>query len=799
MLKWKYNIFCIDRMWENIWGYDLEISSFNPGDYLSLDSSIEKVEEKINILRENENLRSRFLKEYTLNTQLSDLIELREDFSELKTRWITDKTKFKLSHEFGDLYQDVIKNWDILDNVESIKEIINKEKEKRTDTNDLITRNPTMRDFVEKNINFNLWLSAFKNNEAVNKFCDIFTLEYLNFLYREDNDGWLELLHRNLKSRKWLYIESEKLDELVRQSIVWILKKWYLLEKTKITINLSNWEKQNFNLRPIIIDEWKEALSNNYEDIWVLILELDNNLNKESIKNILSLIDWHNLLYNKLSLIYKLKFPNKLLWLNLLEGLSKKLENIIKEEISNIEARIDSNKENIDISQDIKKIKTLLSTIKSILLKEFILKFDITEIEKDLKIRVEKKYIDFNISHISKSMIWKLSNWNLKNNLWLTRKRISELQEKVANNNILPTVLKIKYYHIIDKFNDNIIEKLLGIYILKSKSKEIEDRWDISHPSFQEQLAFGVDRWEIDIQLMKKIIIKWYHHAFKKEFVTNTWKKGLNNLKKYESRWREIFWEILWETIWNRKVAEDLFLLTWVEGNAVPRWSNSKWAVWYFQILPTTAEGHWMKNISDLNDPIKSAKIAANYLLYLYKKADWNSIDEKIYNSILEYNWGWSKRLQEHKKENINNTILEVSKWLNWCNVKLRSWKWTVIETINSINYKVHNKNFNASKEIKWEYHFWILDAWKIYQNKLWWKKKQILSQYNNYLILKRDDKNIKSWLTVKEEKECMLDQLLWKNKITDWIEWYRRTILNQQHMYPEQFIAAKLAYDEMK
>ena len=166
-----------------------------------------------------------------------------------------------------------------------------------------------------------------------------------------------------------------------------------------------------------------------------------------------------------------------------------------------------------------------------------------------------------------------------------------------------------------------------------------------------------------------------------------------------------------------------------------------------FQILHSTAL-LFDKNITEeelLNNPIKSAKIAAKYIKQLIKteknKDNTLTDDELIKIAITKYNWGLSARFNSKNKTDIFKTIYLIYKELIY--IKSRSKE--SIDSIIELIIETEKKFFNIDRLEKWKSNFRILEH-----------------------------KN-----PTKED-------------INNWIDRYIEKILKQQAHYPIQFNAIK-------
>jgi len=364
---------------------------------------------------------------------------------------------------------------------------------------------------------------------------------------------------------------------------------------------------------------------------------------------------------------------------------------------------------------------------------------------------------------------------NVKNEIGLiiTKKEVKPISINELFASIKPKYSKKTEYSIETKYSkteeSNIkeqnIEKIeISIEELFKKyywDKPVTNRWEINSIFFTKNLYFAVDRWEISLEQKQEIIEYWYQEAFKKEIQFWDGKKGIKNIKKYEKRWKEIFYQELKTVIVSRKKAESLFLLSWVEWNWLDQKMNDFWAIWPFQIQLSTWKGQirWTTK-KNLHNYIHSAKVSAKFikkLIIKIKKQNPNyNDDELISNAITKYNWAFSNRLLENKKTDVNNTIYDLYKDLNWIKVLINN-KNVKTDTILKIREKLlntHNKYYKHEGDWNWSFpwtsHFWILE------------------------------KNITSW-----------------KQVIKWIDYYLKTILKQQDMYALQFNAINNVYNK--
>ncbi len=288
------------------------------------------------------------------------------------------------------------------------------------------------------------------------------------------------------------------------------------------------------------------------------------------------------------------------------------------------------------------------------------------------------------------------------------------------------------------------------------KTEKITWRQDV----FVERLYFAHHDWKIELSDIDGILEYAYKVAFKKELNTPLWKEWFQNLRKYESIWKNIFERGLWDVVESKEARENLFLLCWVESNCLPKKKlNSYWAWWYFQILYGMARKYWAEKKSDLNDFEKSANIAARYIKDLIEKIKQehpNFSERKVIERVItRYNWNFSDRLSKRHKENITKTIYGIFKELNF----IRSKKdWSVakkIEKLKEVEQKFFIRPRDRRWSQKWSHHFGILD--KV-------KRGEVTSE-----------------------------------NITNWITRYIKTILMQQNKYARQYFAAIKFYEENK
>jgi len=277
---------------------------------------------------------------------------------------------------------------------------------------------------------------------------------------------------------------------------------------------------------------------------------------------------------------------------------------------------------------------------------------------------------------------------------------------------------------------------------------EIKSRKDINNMDFIKKLYWAIDRGEITIEDYKKILEYWYYLAFKKEIESPNWKKWLQNILKYEQKWRNIFKNNLKWIISSNK-AKNLFLLSWIESNWLPKNKNRAWAIWYFQILLSTAR-KYDKNITVKQlqyNPIKSADISSRYLRDIIKNEVkyWKTDQEKIATALTIYNWNFIKRFKDKYRMNFQKTLYLLYKELSFIYHLNISWK-EKIKKLKNTHRKFMNTNY------KWKSHFWILEK-----------------HTSNKIIINK------------------------------WIKNYLNIILRQQTMYPIQFNAFKKVYEEKK
>lgn len=300
------------------------------------------------------------------------------------------------------------------------------------------------------------------------------------------------------------------------------------------------------------------------------------------------------------------------------------------------------------------------------------------------------------------------------------------------------------------------------------------DTWETNRSKINDwshltQLYDSVDAKRISLADFKQKLNISYIHAFRSEIQSQLWQKGVENINKHASSWKEIFWNILEPIIGDREKAENLFLLSWVEWSGFNHEVNAHGAIGYFQIrLANAKEIQEDITQADLKDPIKSAEISALHLKWslesILKSAPGISIDNAIEMALLQYNGNFSRRLNEKYRWNIEKTIFYLYKDLNWIKVCAGHKPW--FETIADIQQKlqqVHKKYYASWKNGTTGIH------------------KDPYSTDTHFRVLDE----INSGKLVKIQEVPIL------------ISKYIEQVMMQQLMYPRQFHAIKHIYEQ--
>lgn len=773
---------------------------------VNIEDSISVLEEKLKMYNDPKAENYNWIAYELLLLQLNQLKKLKDKYDKfIEDDLLTKQTKDKLWVLFWQLHEtvkswkqvnnDIARIWSELKNERGLKKDTILWKMDITDAIDFQTLwkvdfkeflknhinfrklfSPTIRDYVEKHIkfdwNFITWsLNKVRETNFMTYFYDTFTVKYLDYLYTSDDKETLALMHMNLDARNWLVISEELIDDLISKTLNNMLERWIKPDEWIVSIKIiSNWQEIKRDILKIALIEIKKVTDHKVK----VIRENIDNLNDSSkywdfkknitlikkldsyIKNIIPvenrgianiLIDTiKDTLFEKTIIILNKKYKE-------IESIINKLDNTESWEIINkiVWMQIIEMENIFDlINNDITEIKND--------------KFDIVNKKKLLSEKFEKKMQDLEKKEFLESIenelekIKKLIDSIKGDNIWDTLRKIDEIEKniwkKLHKSNIITKSEKTIIEKKVDTLDDNMVDKLLYTYLNDLWKEVIADRADISDTDLFYKLTNSLDSWSITKNLMRRIVEQWYYYAFVNELKWINWEKILERMKKNELVWKQEFWkELSW--LINRKKAEDLFVMSLVESNANPFAKSEKWAKGYFQMLPKTADEHWMTSEADLSKPKKSAELAASYLWELMQTDKWKPEEIIIANALLRYNWWWSTRLNKEYTKDIKWTILEITKTLYNCKSQLLTWQINEKEALDIIT-KTHIEYFDISKVTKWLYHFSILDE----------RAK---------------------WIPINKE------YIIW------WIDTYTKDVLNQQYMYPEQFKAAKRAYEYHK
>ncbi len=822
------------------WEKDENSNKININKNLQVIDKSSNIEDSILVLeKELQNTKQDdYLKLRVVWNQIKELKKLQEKYKSLEERWITEKTKTKLQGLFQDLWNKTNQISPIWEQIHAIEDTIKDEKNQREDTiiwkmdMDVIDidqiwkvgvkefydnhinfkkiTNSTIRDFVEKHIKFQRVILDHKfdkiiENEFMTEFYDTLTVNYLDYIQNSKNKDGLELLHKNLGSKIWIILGENQIKKIIELTVVKVLEKWIDIDDVEIDISLMRWVPIKLNLGEMKLKKIFE-IDNKKTN---LIIEKTNKLSskseKEDINDILSLIlkleDYRE------KIVKKYTFTKELITVQKLKDtLTTKIIHVLNEKILAIKKIISStsvkNHEDIDIL--FKNIRDKVNNLKNI--KE---KLNID----DTKLNLQELEGYVNLQELYK-MLWIINISNIKS---IKEKITTKIQKSLIideDKGFVWQVNRVKFLQELEIFKGELNEKLLYTYLSISWIESIRDRSSISNPEFLAILRNAINQWEIDLETMSDIVKRWYIIAFLKEFNWINKDQIIRNLSSNETKWKEIFSKELWSEIWADN-AEKLFMLSFIESNAMPDKKSESWAVWWFQILPSTAESYidedklmvknaeqkirdnmkseWKKarpiKISKdeiinyiLNDPEMSAKIASRYLKYLIiknKEKFWltKNIDEIILYSLFLYNWRFTERLildnqvdqkkqnerlddqgdeseDENKKKDLRAIINEIFESLNSIKIWLLNWELSIDEAIKKVE-KIDDNNFNR-KISKWGSNFRIVN--------------------------------------LKENWEQIS-----KNDIIIWIDKYTKEILNQQFLYPEQINAANKAYEILK
>lgn len=770
----------------------------------SIEDSIKVLEDKIN-KHSNPNAENyNWIAYEILLLQLNQLKKLKEEYDKFsEDDLLTIQTKESLQKLFWQLHETV-KSWKQINNdLALIWNEIKKEKSLKEDTNiwkmnvsDVIDFeaiwkvwlkefyknhvefkkffDPTIRDYVEKHIkfdgNFITWkLNNIRETDFMTYFYDTFTVKYLDYLHTS-NDKWtLELMHMNLDARNWLVINEEQIDDLLKKTLNNMLERWIKPDEWIISIKIvSKWKVIERDILEIALEEIKKVTDHKVLVIKYNLEALDVKSSYSDFKKSVSLV-------KKLDSYVKNIIPvenrdgAEILVNTIKKSLKEKTISILKEKHKDIENITNSleNSESWEVTKKvlwfkIEELENIYNIINNNIDKITKEEFDIESKKKAIKVNFEIKIQELEKKEFKESIskeineIKKLIDSIEIDNIWNTLRQINEkdiqVKKMLNKTHILWYDEKSIYDKEFNEINEKMVDKLLYTYLNDLWKKTIVHRWDISDSNLFYKLTNSLNSWDITKKLMWEIVEQGYYYAFINELRWSNWDKILKRLRSNENIWKNEFRKELSWLIKDRETAESFFLLSFIESNASPFAESEKWAKWYFQMLPATADNHWMKTEADLRKPKKSAELAASYLWELMQSDRWKKEEVMISNALLRYNWQWSTRLNREYTKEIKSTILEITRTLYLCKSQLTIGQITEKEALDMI-IKVHNKYFDIEKVKKWEFHFSILD----------------------------DNAN---WIIIN------------KDSILLWIDNYAKDILNQQYMYPQQLKAAGRAYE---
>ena len=209
-----------------------------------------------------------------LEKQIVDLMKLNEQFRIYVGKRMTRKTNLLLSDLFNNVILEIDEGNSLKNEIEEIDEIIKKEEIKLNDNYDIFWYGMNFRDFIESKIDFIWMFESISETENINNFFHFFTIEYMNYINKDDK---LKLLHNNLKNISWLIINEDKLDDLLLSTVKNLLKKWIILDSnikfeiiTWIWSNKKKVQRSLSNINNCIIDskiDWVNCITNIKKDV----------------------------------------------------------------------------------------------------------------------------------------------------------------------------------------------------------------------------------------------------------------------------------------------------------------------------------------------------------------------------------------------------------------------------------------------------------------------------------------------------------------------------------------------------
>lgn len=774
---------------------------------LSIEDSIKVLEDKISKHNNSKAENYNWIAYEILLLQLNQLKKLKEEYDKFsEDDLLTRQTKDSLQKLFWHLHETV-KSWKQINNdLTLIWNEIKKEKSLKEDTNiwkmnvsDVIDFeaiwkvwikefyknhvefkkffDPTIRDYVEKHIKFDgniiTWkLNNIRETDFMTYFYDTFTVKYLDYLHTNNDKEMLELMHMNLDARNGLVINEEQIDDLLKKTLNNMLERWIKPDEWIINLKIvSKWEVIKRDILEIALEEIKKVTDHKVLVIKYNIEGLDIKSSYSDFKKSVSLL-------KKLNSYVKNIIPEENRdWAEILidtikKSLKEKTISILKEKHKDIE-KITNSLENFESWEVTKKVlwfkieelENVYNIISDNIDKITIDEFDIESKKKAIKVNFEIKMQELEKKEFRESIgkdideIKKLIDSIKIDNIWDILRQINENDIQIKKNLHKTNILWLDEKNLYEKefkgINEKMIDKLLYTYLNLLWKKVIADRADIKDSNLFYALTNSMTEWNITQNIMRQIVEQWYYYAYINELSWPTWQEMFKRLENNEKTWKEVFRDELKWIIKDKKNKESFFWLPLIESNVDPKAKSLKWAIWYFQMLPETAEEHWMKTEADLRKPRKSAELAASYLRELLQNA-WGNTDEvRISNALLRYNWQWSDRLNKKYIRDIKWAITSITKDLYICKSKLISWEMTLNESLNIIRNDIHDRYFNKDVK-KGLYHFTILD------------------QLANWKKITKDD-------------------------VLEWITNYTKDVLNQQYMYPEQLKAANRAFEYHK
>lgn len=275
----------------------------------------------------------------------------------------------------------------------------------------------------------------------------------------------------------------------------------------------------------------------------------------------------------------------------------------------------------------------------------------------------------------------------------------------------------------------------------------ISDRSSVNSLSFLEKVGY------FDWNLWEDELWGYFSHAFMQEMQNPIMIKRLKDFSEKYQDIKNTFKENI-SSIQDDSTIETLIFLSIVESNFHAGAWSEVWAIWWWQIMPSTWAKYYKGNLdikTALRDIDISTDIASRYLndlvIDIQKKFP-DLPDEEVIKLVLrEYNGSWNTKLLSKYRKNVFETIRLI---------------FQDFDTFNQIN------SMNISEEEKIEKSLVFLEK---FQKKYFGDDSDLVSYVHN----RGHDKSME--------------------RFTRWSQRYLDNIVKQQLMYPNLVIWAQKAF----